>query len=219
MCANRLSAPASAAPAAVFAGFPAAVFEVFRQEDFDACMAALRREATPRLSALGQQLVPALSARLQAAAYAHVARHLRRRVHPPEDTWVAWSTTPRGYKAQVHFEVGVARRGGFVRLAALAEAGPAKAAFIGQLSPARLQALPPGPSPVLFTPDHHGAVKVPAAQLDADWVSLERQARRVQSGVALVIETPAEAVVRRGAQWADDVLAAIDRLLPLASLG
>lgn len=203
---------------ALFDGFSAAVFDVFGREDFDACMAALRRDITPRLSALGQQLLPALATRLQAPAYAHVARHLRRRVHPPEDTWVAWSTSPRGYKAQVHFEVGVARTGGFVRLAALPEAGPAKAAFVSGLTPARLQALSPGSSPVLFTPDHHGAVKVPVDQLDADWAYLQRQARRAQSGMALVIETPARAVVRRGARWADDALAAIDRLLPLAAL-
>lgn len=212
--------PASpdASPADRFRGLPAAAFEVFHVASFDARMAALRREATPRLAALGLELVPALARRFGMPAYAHVARHLRRRVHPPEDTWVAWSTSPRGYKAEVHFEVGLAATVAFVRLAALPEAGAAKMALLTQLTPERLEMLTAGSQPVLFTPDHHGVEQVSLDALPADWAHWVRQASRTQHGWALVVETPRATVVRRGGAWAEDVLAAMDQLLPVWTL-
>lgn len=212
------AAPVAASPADRFRGLPVAAFEVFHVDGFDARMAALRREATPRLAALGQELLPALSHRWGMPAYAHVARHLRRRVHPPEDTWVAWSTSARGYKAEIHFEVGLSRLSAFVRLAALPEAGPAKMALLNQLTPERLETLTAGTQPVLFTPDHHGVVQVPVGELTADWAHWVRQASRTQHGWALVVGTPRAGVVRRRGAWAEDVLAAMDQLWPVWAL-
>ncbi len=202
-----------------FRGLPAAAFEVFHVEGFEARMAALRREATPRLAALGQALEPAMARHFAMPAYSHVARHLRRRVHPPEDTWVAWSTSARGYKAEVHFEAGLGSGGAFVRLAALPEAGPAKMALLNQLTPERLASLTAGPLPVLFTPDHHGVEQVPLEALARDWPHWVRQASRRQHGWALVVATPRAAVVRRRGAWADDALAAIRQLMPVWALG
>ena len=210
--------PVAASTADRFRGLPVAAFEVFDVVGFDERMAALRREATPRLAALGQELLPALSRRGGMPAYAHVARHLRRRVNPPEDTWVAWSTSARGYKAEVHFEVGLSRTSAFVRLAALPEAGPAKRALLNQLTPERLTTLTAGSQPVLFTPDHHGLERVPVDALTAHWAHWVRQASRAQHGWALVVDTPRAAVVRRRGEWAADVLAAMDQLWPVWAL-
>jgi uncharacterized protein YktB (UPF0637 family) len=44
-----------------------------------------------------------------APSYAHVARHLRRTVNPPDDTWVALGPEARGYKKAGHFKVAVSR--------------------------------------------------------------------------------------------------------------
>ena len=209
------AAPVAARPTDRFRGLPAAAFDVFQVAGFDARMAALRREASPRLTALGQELLPALSRRWGMPAYAHVARHLRRRVNPPEDTWVAWSRSARGYKAEVHFEVGLSGTSAFVRLAALPEAGPAKMALLNQLTPDRLETLTAGTQPVLFTPDHHGVVTVPVGELTADWAHWVRQASRTQHGWALVVDTPRAGVVRRRGAWAEDVLAAMDQLWPV----
>jgi uncharacterized protein YktB (UPF0637 family) len=53
-------------------------------------------------------------------AFTHVARHARRTVNPPDDTWVAFALDRRGYKKHCHFKVAVSR--GAVRF--LFEAGP-----------------------------------------------------------------------------------------------
>jgi uncharacterized protein YktB (UPF0637 family) len=49
-----------------------------------------------------------------------VARHARRTVNPPHDTWVAFALDKRGYKKHCHFKIAVSRSG--VRF--LFEAGP-----------------------------------------------------------------------------------------------
>src|SRR4029453_11001355 len=51
---------------------------------------------------------------------AHVAKHMRRTVNPPDDTWVAFAADKRGYKKHCHFKVAVSR--GAFRF--LSEAGP-----------------------------------------------------------------------------------------------
>jgi uncharacterized protein YktB (UPF0637 family) len=49
-----------------------------------------------------------------------VAKHARRTVNPPDDTWVAFALDKRGYKKHCHFKVAVSRN--TVRF--LFEAGP-----------------------------------------------------------------------------------------------
>jgi uncharacterized protein YktB (UPF0637 family) len=44
-----------------------------------------------------------------AEVFAHVARHARRTVNPPDDTWVAFAPDRRGYKKHCHFKVAVSR--------------------------------------------------------------------------------------------------------------
>src|SRR5690625_4597306 len=39
--------------------------------------------------------------------YTHIARHARRTVNPPDDTWVAFSSSKRGYKMLPHFQLGL----------------------------------------------------------------------------------------------------------------
>ncbi|MDI1744347.1 DUF1054 family protein, partial [Staphylococcus aureus] len=39
--------------------------------------------------------------------YPHVAKHARRSVNPPKDTWVAFATNKRGYKMLPHFQIGM----------------------------------------------------------------------------------------------------------------
>ena len=37
----------------------------------------------------------------------HVAKHARRSVNPPIDTWVAFAPNKRGYKMLPHFQIGL----------------------------------------------------------------------------------------------------------------
>jgi len=95
-------------------------FKIFELSDFRERMAAIRSRIQPKLASIGGGLSPLVSALVDAPLFVHVAKHMRRTVNPPNDTWAAFSGNPRGYKADVHFKVAVSRH--CVRL--LFEAGP-----------------------------------------------------------------------------------------------
>jgi uncharacterized protein YktB (UPF0637 family) len=100
--------------------FGAADFRVFEVPGFAGRMSEIRSRLRPKLEMLGQRLLPEVGRAIGAEAFAHVARHARRTVNPPEDTWVAFACDKRGYKKHCHFKVAVSR--GAVRF--LFEAGP-----------------------------------------------------------------------------------------------
>src|SRR5262249_30268826 len=53
--------------------------------------------------------------------YAHVAKHMRRSVNPPPETWVAFGPSPRGYKQFCHYAFVVSRGGVHARLTVKSE--------------------------------------------------------------------------------------------------
>lgn len=103
-----------------FTGFAALDFRVFDLHGFQPRMAAIRAQIRPKLEALGAELLQDIGRLTGGDAYAHVAKHARRTVNPPDDTWVAFGPDKRGYKKHCHFKVAISRR--CVRF--LFEAGP-----------------------------------------------------------------------------------------------
>src|SRR5881296_1725184 len=100
--------------------FGAADFKVFDVKGFQARMQEIRARIRPKLETLGGRLAPELQRTTGESTFAHVARHARRTVNPPDDTWVAFAGDARGYKKHCHFKVAVSRSG--VRF--LFEVGP-----------------------------------------------------------------------------------------------
>ena len=103
-----------------FSGFSASDFKVFEIDGFAPRMEAIKRRIRPKLEAVGKELLPDVGRIGRAEAFAHVARHARRTVNPPGDTWVAFAADRRGYKKHCHFKVALS--GGAIRF--LFEAGP-----------------------------------------------------------------------------------------------
>ncbi len=93
-----------------FDGFGAKDFQVFAIPDFPGRMAAIRRNIQPKLFALAEEIGPKLESIVGNEAFPHVAKHMRRTVNPPEDTWVAFGPEKRGYKKTQHFKVAISRR-------------------------------------------------------------------------------------------------------------
>jgi uncharacterized protein YktB (UPF0637 family) len=89
--------------------FVTADFKVFEAEDFASRMASIRGRLRPKLDAFGHSLAAGVGRATGAEAFAHVARHARRTVNPPDDTWVAFGPDPRGYKKHPHFKVAISR--------------------------------------------------------------------------------------------------------------
>jgi uncharacterized protein YktB (UPF0637 family) len=104
----------------MFPGFKTSDFKVFDIPGFKPRMEAIRTRIRPKLEAAGRDLLPDVTRIGGADAFIHVARHARRTVNPPNDTWVAFADDKRGYKQHCHFKVAISR--GAVRF--LFEAGP-----------------------------------------------------------------------------------------------
>ncbi|AIQ17779.1 hypothetical protein H70357_14755 [Paenibacillus sp. FSL H7-0357] len=90
-----------------FQGFTHDDFAVFQIVGLEPRMDALIDRVRPKLNELGNELAPVLSALCGEEMFPHVAKHARRTVHAPNDTWVAWGPNKRGYKALPHFQVGM----------------------------------------------------------------------------------------------------------------
>ena len=93
-----------------FTGFTASDFKVFDLKGFQPRMAAIRTQIRPKLEALGADLLPDIGRLTGGETFAHVAKHARRTVNPPDDTWVAFGPDKRGYKKSCHFKVAISRR-------------------------------------------------------------------------------------------------------------
>ncbi|QLK85739.1 YktB family protein [Staphylococcus sp. 17KM0847] len=82
-------------------------FKVFEVEGLTERMAALDKHIRPQLHALGDYFAEYLETVTGETFYPHVAKHARRTVNPPKDTWVAIATNARGYKMLPHFQIGL----------------------------------------------------------------------------------------------------------------
>jgi uncharacterized protein YktB (UPF0637 family) len=91
--------------------FVAGDFKVFDVTGFKPRMTEIRARIRPKLAAFGGSLVPAVSRSVGGGVFAHVARHARRTVNPPDDTWVAFGPDARGYKKHGHFKIAISRNG------------------------------------------------------------------------------------------------------------
>jgi uncharacterized protein YktB (UPF0637 family) len=89
--------------------FYAADFKVFDETTFKGRMSAIRERLRPKLEAIGHSLNQGVQRATGGDVFAHVAKHARRTVNPPDDTWVAFGPDARGYKKHCHFKVAVSR--------------------------------------------------------------------------------------------------------------
>ncbi|MBM7578347.1 YktB family protein [Jeotgalibacillus terrae] len=82
-------------------------FEVFNIDGLDERMEGIRSHIQPKFQEIGDQVVPALSDLTDEEMHLHIARHARRSVNPPNDTWMAAAPSKRGYKKMPHFQFGL----------------------------------------------------------------------------------------------------------------
>ncbi len=115
-------------------GFTATDFDVFTIPGLEPRMEALIAEVRPKLTAIGDHIAPYLSALCGEEMYPHVAKHARRTINPPNDTWVAWANNKRGYKAHPHFQVGMWSTHVFIQFAVIYESDKHKQIFAKYLN-------------------------------------------------------------------------------------
>ncbi|WP_391120690.1 YktB family protein [Psychrobacillus sp. L3] len=97
-------------------------FNVFQIDGLENRMEALITNIRPKFEELGKKYSLFFSGVLGDEYFAHVAKHARRSVNPPKDSWVAFAPYKRGYKALPHFQIGLWGSHLFLILAVIYEA-------------------------------------------------------------------------------------------------
>lgn len=95
-----------ATPSAL-AGFTSADFDVFQLQGLEERMQGIQTLIQPKFRGLGERLTAELAPLAGKELFLHIARHARRKVNPPKDTWLAICDNKRGYKAYPHFQLGL----------------------------------------------------------------------------------------------------------------
>lgn len=103
-------------------GFTSADFEVFNVQGFSERMEELYAHVRPRLLRLGDELAPELARKLHLEFFPHVAKHARRTVNPPPETWCAFGPSQRGYKRYGYLALCISSIGLHARLVVKPEA-------------------------------------------------------------------------------------------------
>jgi uncharacterized protein YktB (UPF0637 family) len=196
-------------------GFPEDLFEVFAIPGFEDRMPRLKELITPRLRVLGDLLVPAVSDLAGEILHPHVALHMRRRVNPPTDTWVAFGPSARGYKSLPHFEVGVNRESVFTRFAIKPEGQDQKGPFFRAVSLARLKELTAGHE-VYWYAGEHGEDPVPVAAIKPrTWTGLRARALKKDASLTIGLVIAHDNPVVEGPSLAAELVARLQVLSPL----
>lgn len=104
-----------------FQGFEQKDFDTFSIEGLDKRMEAIKNRIQPKFKEIGSELADYLSLQLGNEVYLHIAKHARRTVNPPNDTWLAIADNKRGYKKHPHFQVGLFDDHVFIWLALIYE--------------------------------------------------------------------------------------------------
>ncbi len=115
-----------------FSGFNEEDFHVFNIEGLENRMEAIKIRIRPKLEQLGEHFAPTLSTQTGDEMFFHVAKHARRKVNPPKDTWVAFANNKRGYKMLPHFQIGLFESHLFIWFAIIYES-PIKGEFANKL--------------------------------------------------------------------------------------
>lgn len=90
-----------------FSGFTQHDFDTFQIDTLAGRMEAIQTRIQPKFQQIGEALLDDVSAMVGSEMHLHIARHLRRKVNPPNDTWLAIAGNKRGYKKHPHFQVGL----------------------------------------------------------------------------------------------------------------
>jgi uncharacterized protein YktB (UPF0637 family) len=83
-------------------------FQIFTTDStLETRMAAIQNEIQPKFKQIEEVILPFLNESTDDIFFGHIAKHARRTVNAPKDTWIAFATNNRGYKMLPHFQFGL----------------------------------------------------------------------------------------------------------------
>lgn len=203
-----------------FNGFNDSDFKVFQTQGLDERMEEIINQIRPKLEALGNKYAEELTALTGEEMFFHVAKHARRTVNPPKDTWVAFAPNKRGYKMLPHFQIGLWETHVFLWFALIYEA-PIKDAY-GQIIRKNINKIKKNiPNDFVWSDDHMKPDSFPHREVKKE--RLEEMATRLSTvkkaellcGVRIDRD---EAVSMTENDWYERIDETFKTLLPLYEL-
>lgn len=191
-------------------------FNVFQIEGLDPRMQALIETIRPKFNALGEYFSAYFSSHTGEEFYAHVAKHARRKVNPPNDSWVAFAPYKRGYKSLPHFQIGLWGTHLFIITAIIYEA-PQKKEMAERLL-TNLNVFDNLPEDFIISGDHMSPKAIPLKDAKKqELVPLLERLRDVKKGEFIVGRhiPREEAIHLTGEQFAALAEETFDALLPI----
>ncbi len=200
-----------------FTGFSQSDFDIFLIPEFHERMSALRTRIRPKLAMIGDDLAPRLESVTGHEMYPHTASHARRRINPPDDTWVAFSRSERAYKRYAHFEVGISLDGVFIRFSVKPESDEDKLLLIHYLSSQQIGAFNlTDPNPVYYYHNDHGDGPQDVRTLtNDDMPGIINRTRATSRGFATGIFLDRDTPILKSAELVTRAYNAIAHLSPL----
>ncbi|MGM0863700.1 MAG: YktB family protein [Bacillota bacterium] len=200
-----------------FNGFTQEDFQVFTINGLEDRMTAIQEQIRPKLDYLGDHFAPTLSASTGMEMFYHVAKHARRSVNPPDDTWVAFANNKRGYKKHPHFQIGLWETHVFIWFAMIYEA-PNKVEFGKKVEENADQIRSMIPGHFVWSGDHTKPAATPFSSMSQDeFIALSERVQKVKKAELLCgLHLDRDTVVRlNGDEFIQEVNSAFETLLPL----
>lgn len=200
--------------------FTASDFNTFTIDGLEERMDALKERIRPKLQDLGDYFAQQLSIMTGEEIFPHVAKHARRTINPPKDTWVAFAANRRGYKMMPHFQIGLWETHLFVWFAVIYEA-PNKAEFGKRLEENAELLKNSIPENFVWSIDHMKPDVIPHNGLNTeDLLSMFKRLQTVKKAEILCgIQIPREEAVQlTDKELVDTIQYTFETLLPLYKL-
>jgi uncharacterized protein YktB (UPF0637 family) len=167
-------------------GFEPSDFDVFQLQGLEERMQGIDTRIRPKFRAIGERLVAELALLAGKELHLHIAKHARRTVNPPKDTWLAICDNKRGYKAHPHFQLGLFDDHLFIWLALIYEVPNKKNIAAGLLEnlDAVISAVP---DDYVLSMDHMKKDSRPVRELGEEgWEAVLTRFRDVQKAELLI---------------------------------
>lgn len=169
-----------------FAGFEQKDFDTFLIEGLEQRMAAIEERIRPKFRYLGEKLAGDIAVHAGDEMYLHIAKHARRTVNPPKDTWLAICNNKRGYKAHPHFQLGLFDDHLFLWFALIYEA-PNKSKIASIYLDHLDEVIAAVPSDYAISLDHMKKESKAVSEMSKqDWINALTRLRDVQKAELLI---------------------------------
>jgi len=195
-----------------FEGFTKKDFQVFSIDGLDERMEAIQTRIQPKFQEIGNHLTDILSVELGNELYLHIAKHARRSVNPPNDTWLAIADNKRGYKKHPHFQVGLFDDHVFIWLALIYELDNKQE--IAQSFLDNFEALKQLPDDFVISQNHMKKDAIPLEELEIKHVERFRDVKKAEFLIGRHL-APDDTKVSDGDKFLQTAEETMKTLLPL----